>query len=699
MSSKFLLFFIPWQLSWDLPNPDIAKFSGWDSYDPSQTLVVEVGRTAISMSFACKANLCWSTYLGGNGDDFAHQIIKDSTCNFFIGGETGSMNFPYISGFQTIYGGIFSDGLIAKFLKHGNSLTNTNLDWATYYGGNQNDQCYSIAINKKDNSIYAVGTTNSKLLPMANSITGDFNHHDLNGPAGSIIEYDGFIAKFKFDGTDLYWSSYIGGSFYDESHAIAINNSNEVYVVGFTRSDSSASTPFPLKNQSNSYNQYRYGGTDDVNYFYGGDGFIIKFSGRNDSVLWSTYFGGDDGDWIKSLIFLNDDKLIISGYTNSKVNDKSTTSGQPCPAKNNYTFPICDPGGSSRYLDTSFNSLSTWDYDCFLACFDSSDQLIWSTYFGGSDTDIVSNHSLCNTYIASQKFYLIGTTNSPDSFPIKISGHYDQTFAGASEAFIASFENFEEKWCTYFGGASFESGNAITTDVFNNVSITGKTKTPFINFTCNPPIVVGEFPVCDINGGYWQGFNDPEDAYIATFNENAKLLWSTPIGGYFTGGSYSYEEGISLIADSNYIYLFGQAGHYDPIPATNSYPIVQFPGYLYDWFMSGGRADFVLSKFNMQTLVGVNENHFEIETLVFPNPAGDYVYIYLKSNAKNLVLKNDLSAGLFDIQGRKLKEVLFQRLNFNTFYAKVELSDISCGFYLIKVNESKISCTAKVIKL
>ena len=77
----------------------------------------------------------------------------------------------------------------------------------------------------------------------------------------------------------LEYSTYLGGSGWDEGQSIAVDSSGNAYVTGYTRS-----TNFPT---NNAY-QGTYGGS--------GDAFVAKLSATGNSLVYSTYLGGSGGD-------------------------------------------------------------------------------------------------------------------------------------------------------------------------------------------------------------------------------------------------------------------------------------------------------------------------------------------------------------------------------------------------------------------
>src|SRR5260370_5871111 len=104
-------------------------------------------------------SLVYSTYLGGNGDDFPGRIIAvDSSGNAYVTGNTSSTNFPTKNPFQATYGGNV-DAFVTKLSADGQSLI-----YSTYLGSGDNDVGFGIAVDSSPNA-YFTGFTSSTNFP------------------------------------------------------------------------------------------------------------------------------------------------------------------------------------------------------------------------------------------------------------------------------------------------------------------------------------------------------------------------------------------------------------------------------------------------------------------------------------------------------------------------------------------------------
>src|ERR1041384_6212225 len=243
------------------------------------------------------------------------------------------------------------------------------LSYSTYLGGTSDDSAQGIAVDANGYA-YIAGDTSSSDFPKKNPINSNSN---LGGFT------DAFVTKLGPTGTNLIFSSYLGGSGFETALGIAVDKATNVYVVGYTDS----STTFPTKNPyQNSRN-----GDDDV--------FLSKLDPSGSSLQYSTYFGGTSDQVGYSVAADTNGNAFITGDTLSAN----------FPVKNAF---------QSQYGGTITNLFVP--LDAFVAKFDTkasgSASLVYSTYLGGTDDD--SGHAIAvdtvgNAYITGYSY----STNYP----------------------------------------------------------------------------------------------------------------------------------------------------------------------------------------------------------------------------------------------------------------------------------------------
>ena len=166
----------------------------------------------------------FSSYLGGSGVDEAFAVALDRRGDAYVAGLTSSTDFPTLNPLQPAFAGgsglvIRSDAFVAKLTRDGSTLA-----YSTYLGGAANDQANSIAVDAAG-AAWVTGRT----------LSADFPTVEATQPA-SAGNADAFLARISPDGSGPRYSTYLGGSDFDEGRGVAIAPAAAVIVVGVTSS-------------------------------------------------------------------------------------------------------------------------------------------------------------------------------------------------------------------------------------------------------------------------------------------------------------------------------------------------------------------------------------------------------------------------------------------------------------------------------
>jgi hypothetical protein len=174
----------------------------------------------------------YSTYLGGRGSDGGHGIAVNPRGQAYVTGNTSSEDFPIKRSLQPVLRGS-SDAFVAKLNASGDVLI-----YSTYLGGSNWDWGEGIAVDSHGHA-YIAGSTRSDDFPTRNP---------LQPVQGGYS--DAFIAKLNPEGKALVYSTYLGGSDWEDGHGIAVDSHGHAYVIGKTRSDDFPTTGFqrPISN-------------------------------------------------------------------------------------------------------------------------------------------------------------------------------------------------------------------------------------------------------------------------------------------------------------------------------------------------------------------------------------------------------------------------------------------------------------------
>jgi hypothetical protein len=170
----------------------------------------------------------YGTYFGGGLDDQADSVALDAAGNIYVAGVTKSDDFPTANPIQAGRSGDF-DVWIARI-----SAAGDHVDYSTYLGGSSGESLANIAVDPAGYATLA-GTTNSSNFPTTSGSYQPVFGGGLCGSAGFDQRscYDGFVTRRVPDGSSFAFSTYRGGGNDDEIHAVTIDGTGNVYMVGY----------------------------------------------------------------------------------------------------------------------------------------------------------------------------------------------------------------------------------------------------------------------------------------------------------------------------------------------------------------------------------------------------------------------------------------------------------------------------------
>lgn len=236
---------------------------------------------AMLVKFNASGVRLWGTYYGGSSNDFSYQCITDATGNVIITGSTQStLSISTPLSQQTLHGGNY-DAFLAKFNISGSIL------WGTYAGGSAIDYGYSCSMDPSGN-IYLAGSSQS-----TNNISTGAAHQTNKGGFD-----DAFIQKYNSSG-NLQWGTYYGGASLDYGSSCTTDASGNVYLCGRTLSNSMATLGAFQAVYGGGVNdaflvKFTNGGIRQWATYYGGSGDDGAFScavDNTDNIYVSGYTG------------------------------------------------------------------------------------------------------------------------------------------------------------------------------------------------------------------------------------------------------------------------------------------------------------------------------------------------------------------------------------------------------------------------
>ncbi|MCB9245924.1 MAG: gliding motility-associated C-terminal domain-containing protein [Flavobacteriales bacterium] len=388
-------------------------------------------------AFLCKMNkdgdsLIYFTYLGGSNWEFTSAITVNSLKEPVLAGMTWANDFPITKNAFDTVGASTSNykSFVTKFSSDGSKLI-----FSTYLGGSGwFNSIKGMELNDKGD-VYLIGATNSHDFPT----TSGCLQSSYAGGNGSWTYYhrDVFFTIMKSDGTDLIYSTYIGGAGNETGMNLALNPNGEIYLVGHTNSSN-----FPVTSGSRQFFNVVAQGPED--------GFIMKLSKDGKSIIYSHLMGGGGTDVFEGIYVNKYDEPYIAGYSNSS------------------NFPV----------KNAYQSSNRGGYDQIIVKMISSGTNVrYSTYLGGSSDDYFYNgwwyYSFPNIRIAAnirEEAIICGLSKSvdypttPDALQrINKSSQGVSTWWKTSST-IAKLNYTGDKllYGSYWGGSGYEYPGAVS---------------------------------------------------------------------------------------------------------------------------------------------------------------------------------------------------------------------------------------------
>jgi len=450
-------------------------------------------------------------------------IAVDSSGNSYLTGSTASANFPTTPGvFQSTYRGGSNgggDAIVAKLDPTGSTLL-----FATYLGGNGNDSAGSIALDSGGNVIVA-GWTSSANFPTSNAFQSTCSSCASSDPTSRS---DAFVSKLNATGTQLLYSTYLGGSGGDGAGGVALDASGRVLVTGFTISSNFPTTTGAF--------QMAYGGNNNVVDNWG-DVFIAKLDTTQSgaaSLLFSTYLGGSSADGGSAIAVDAAGFIFVTGTTRSANFPTANAFQSACASCSAATTGPAGP---------------TPTYDAFVSKLNASGTaLVYSTFLGGNDYDAgrgIVLDRLGNAHVA-------GATRS-NNFPTT-AGAFQTSYRGVGDAFVTKLNAAGSTlmYSSFVGGSGYDIATGMALDSAGNAYLAGSSGSD--DFPTVNPLQGYSGGACDL--GDW-GLLPCWDAVVLKIDPSGSML----IYSTYLGGAGADDSGAGIAVDSvGDAYVAGTAG-------------------------------------------------------------------------------------------------------------------------------------------
>ena len=454
-------------------------------YDKSQTLTIDPA-------------LNYLTYIGGTAFDDAFEVAADNTGNAYITGTTASLNFHG----QTRDDNDADGAYIAKINPQGSDFV-----YITILEGNGDDTARGIALDANNNA-FVTGIA-SHFFPTTSGA-----YDTVHG----VINYaDVFIAKLNTTG-GLVYSSFLGGTDFDEGFDVAVDVNGKAYVVGSTYSNSA----FPTKN--------RYQGCGIVSplqSFDSQDAFLTVMNQSGSDITYSSCIGNTIGaigfsdESAFSVALDSSNNAYVTGITNSN-NFKVKNAFQP------------NIGGGKDAWVAKFNPTASGDAS-----------VVYATFLGGAGTD-QGNGIAVNSSNQAVVVGLTGSTNFPLLNAFDSTNQINEGFVTVLSSTGASLAN-----SSFLGGADQDNANNVALDSTGSIYVTGNT-------------LSNDFPMALPFQATRRGV---KDAFVTKLKFGRGIISSSYLGG---NGN---DNGDGIAVKGNFIYAVGDTASTNlattaPLPFT-----------------------------------------------------------------------------------------------------------------------------------
>lgn len=439
------------------------------------------------------------------------------------------------------------------------------LSYSTYIGGLDEDVGNDITVDAAGNA-FITGRTKSSNFPTTPGV--------VQGAATSFDE--AFVVKLNPTGSSLVYSTFVGGTGFDEANGIAVDAVGNAFLTGVTTSSDFPTTPGAFQTTFGSPPQHVFvtklsptgavmvystylggsgvdnglavavdvagnahvtGGTSSPDFpltpgafqttfrggregaFSFGDAFVTKLNAAGTGLLYSTYLGGSKGERGFDIALDNAGHAYVAGGTGS--DNFPTSPGAFQTARGGC---LADIPGTNFCEDGFVTKLNPLGAD-----------VVYSSYLGG----IVGDSAVAIAVDSAGNAVVTGSTVSPD-FP-RVNP-FQSVYGGFRDAFVSKVNAAGSAliYSTFVGRSADEQGLGIAIDFGGNAYVTGHTTSP--DFPTLNPI---------------RNYGGARDAFVLKMSPSGSLVYSTHLGGSSDEGILS---GAIAVDSSSNAYVTGMTG-------------------------------------------------------------------------------------------------------------------------------------------
>ena len=339
----------------------------------------------------------------------------------------------------------------------------------------------AVAVDREGNA-YVTGIANPAFLTSSGAFQSLHSEGECYDGPNLVRCPDVLLAKLNAEGTELIYSTFLGGSGFDYGYGVAVDAQGNAYLTGTT-----SSSDFPVSSDAwqaaLSSEQCR----SDLAGQFCTSAFVAKVDAAGTALLYSTYLGGSEGG-------LGGNGIAVDAHGSAYVTGDGAGGGfvaKVHPEGTSLLYSVQGVGGAGVALDSRNNAYLAGrnGNESHVTKLDPEGaEVLYSFRIGGTSVPFDASPQELEgiTGIAvdgRNNAYVTGYTAYQD-FPTT-SGAYSETAPGAGicgsslclDAFVSKLnrEGTALVYSTYLGGSSIDYANGLAVDLQGNAYVTGVT--------------------------------------------------------------------------------------------------------------------------------------------------------------------------------------------------------------------------------
>jgi Ca2+-binding RTX toxin-like protein len=415
------------------------------------------------------SQLVYSTYFGGaDAEEMGSEVEVDPAGNAYLAGGTLSRDYPFTDVAPGRPGRHEAVAPVTKLTAAGEIVYSTYVEGASFAQG--------LAVDAAGNA-YVTGYAYEDLATTAGAFDESYNGED-----------DAFVAKLDPDG-EVVWTTYLGGELPDGGTDVEVDGAGNVYVTGYTFSESFPTTPGAFETERpGSY-----------------DAFVAKISADGSQLVFATYLGGESSE--RGIELTGDPTLDLD--PEGRVHVAGRTSSRDFPTT---SLPFGYPRRGNAFVST-FSADGT--------------DLLFSTVVGGRSADGATDVEVG----AGGTIYLVGNTGS-DDFPVSdgaFDTQLDRLYRSDEDGFVVALHaGGALDYATLLGGRGGEELSTIEPLDDGTVWVTGSGG---LGYPTSPD-AFDPFPPVSDQSTRWARVDPAGDVVVTRVDaDGTGLVYSTFLGG------------------------------------------------------------------------------------------------------------------------------------------------------------------------